>query len=93
MCEGAYLFCLTGELHTELADGRKFTLTAGASDQVADSAEPHRSHTEQGATLFIVDSRALIVPAHHPGSNLVGVLGVLSRNVRLVVCYSSVFSV
>ena len=36
-------------------DGRKFTLTPGMSYQVADNAEPHRSYTEQGARLFIVD--------------------------------------
>ncbi len=53
--KGHILFCLEGELHTELADGRKFTLTAGTSYQVADNAEPHRSFTDGGATLFIVD--------------------------------------
>jgi hypothetical protein len=42
-------------LHTELKDGRKFTLTPGMSYQVADDAEPHRSNTEVGAKLFIVD--------------------------------------
>jgi hypothetical protein len=53
--KGHILFCLEGELHTELADGRKFILTAGTSYQVADNAEPHRSHTHTGAKLFIVD--------------------------------------
>jgi len=53
--KGHVLLCLSGELHTELADGRHFTLTPGMSYQVADSAEPHRSHTQTGATLFIVD--------------------------------------
>ena len=55
-CEkGHVLFCLAGELHTELADGRHFTLTPGMSYQVADHAEPHRSTAPHGATLFIVD--------------------------------------
>ena len=55
-CEkGHILLCLEGELHTELADGRKFVLTPGVSYQVADNAEPHRSSTETGAKLFIVD--------------------------------------
>ena len=55
-CEkGHVLLCLDGELRTELADGRVFTLHAGMSYQVADGAEPHRSSTESGATLFIVD--------------------------------------
>jgi hypothetical protein len=55
-CEkGHILLCLTGELTTELADGRIFVLKPGMSYQVADGAEPHRSSTETGATLFIVD--------------------------------------
>jgi hypothetical protein len=55
-CEkGHVLLCLQGELHTELEDGRTFSLTAGMSYQVADHAEPHRSSTRAGATLFIVD--------------------------------------
>jgi len=53
--KGHILLCLKGELHTELADGRTFTLTPGVSYQVADDAEPHRSSTKTGATLFIVD--------------------------------------
>jgi mannose-6-phosphate isomerase class I len=53
--KGHILLCLEGELHTELADGRTFTLHPGMSYQVADNAEPHRSTTAQGAKLFIVD--------------------------------------
>jgi hypothetical protein len=53
--KGHVLLCIDGKLHTELEDGRKFTLTAGMSYQVADNVEPHRSFTEVGATLFIVD--------------------------------------
>jgi hypothetical protein len=53
--KGHILFCLSGELHTELADGRRFVLTPGVSYQVADNAEPHRSSTSAGAKLFIVD--------------------------------------
>ena len=53
--KGHILLCTEGELHTELEDGRKFTLRAGMSYQVADNAEPHRSFTEVGAKLFIVD--------------------------------------
>ena len=55
-CEkGHVVLCLAGELHTELGDGRRVVLTAGMSFQVADGAEPHRSCTPSGATLFIVD--------------------------------------
>jgi quercetin dioxygenase-like cupin family protein len=53
--KGHVLFCLEGELTTELEDGRIFTLTPGMSYQVADNAEPHRSSTINGAKLFIVD--------------------------------------
>ena len=53
--KGHILFCLEGELHTELDDGRTFTLKAGMSYQVADQAEAHRSSTAFGAKLFIVD--------------------------------------
>jgi hypothetical protein len=53
--KGHILLCLEGMLGTELKDGRQFTLTPGMSYQVADGAEPHRSFTEVGAKLFIVD--------------------------------------
>jgi hypothetical protein len=53
--KGHILLCMEGELHTELEDGRRFTLKAGMSYQVGDDAEAHRSHTAVGAKLFIVD--------------------------------------
>ena len=53
--KGHILLCLEGELHTELQDGRRFTLRPGLSYQVADGAEPHRSSTIIGARLFIID--------------------------------------
>ena len=55
-CEkGHILLCLDGELHTALADGRTFVLTAGMSYQVADGDAPHQSSSPAGARLFIVD--------------------------------------
>jgi quercetin dioxygenase-like cupin family protein len=55
-CErGHVLYVLEGELVTELKDGRTFTLKAGMSYQVGDEQEPHRSHTDVGAKLFVVD--------------------------------------
>jgi hypothetical protein len=53
--KGHFLLCLEGELDTELADGRRFTLLPGMTYQVADGAEPHRSSTRTGARLYIVD--------------------------------------
>lgn len=53
---GHVLFVLEGTLHTELRDGRRFVLTPGMSYQVSDFGDaPHRSSTETGAKLFIVD--------------------------------------
>ena len=55
-CEkGHILFCVDGQLDTELTDGRTFTLKPGMSYQVADGADAHRSRTDKGARLFIVD--------------------------------------
>ena len=55
-CErGHILYVLEGELVTELKDGRSFKLKAGMSYQVGDEQEPHRSHTDVGARLFVVD--------------------------------------
>jgi len=56
--KGHIVYCLAGELRTELRDGRAFTLTPGMSYHVADTergGEEHRSSTETGARLFIVD--------------------------------------
>ena len=53
--KGHILLVLDGTIETELADGRRVTLTPGMSYQVADAAEAHRSATAAGARLFIVD--------------------------------------
>ena len=53
--KGHFLLCLEGELETELADGRRFTLRPGMSYHVADGAEPHRSATQVGAKLYVID--------------------------------------
>jgi len=53
---GHILLVLEGELHSELQDGRRITLTPGMSYQVSDNGDAaHRSVTETGAKLFIVD--------------------------------------
>jgi hypothetical protein len=53
--KGHVLLCLEGELETELADGRSFTLRPGMSYQVGDGDPPHRSASKMGAKLFVVD--------------------------------------
>ena len=53
--KGHILLCLEGELHTELADGRRVTLKPGMTYQVADGDMAHRSRTTVATRLFIVD--------------------------------------
>jgi len=53
--KGHIILCMEGELHTELADGRTVLLKPGMSYLVVDDVAPHRSFTETGAKLFIVD--------------------------------------
>jgi quercetin dioxygenase-like cupin family protein len=53
--KGHIIFCLEGELETELEDGRTFTIKPGMSYQVGDNDATHRSATKIGAKLFIVD--------------------------------------
>jgi len=53
---GHILYVLEGELITELRDGRRYRLTAGMSYVVSNSGDAaHRSSTDIGAKLFIVD--------------------------------------
>lgn len=53
---GHILFVVSGELETELRDGRRVTLAPGMSYQVSTHGDAaHRSATRTGATLFIVD--------------------------------------
>ena len=52
---GHVLLVLEGELFTEVEGGESVTLRAGMSYQVADDTAPHRSRTQTGAKLFIVD--------------------------------------
>ena len=52
---GHVLLVLDGTLRTELDDGRVVLLTAGESYSVSTDMEAHRSSTQTGARLFIVD--------------------------------------
>jgi quercetin dioxygenase-like cupin family protein len=52
---GHILLVLEGTLTTELGNGEIVTLNAGSSYQVGDDTEPHRSSTQEGARLFVVD--------------------------------------
>ena len=53
--KGHIILCLEGEMNTELDDGRTMNLSAGMTYFVGDDCEAHRSSTENGCKLFIVD--------------------------------------
>jgi len=53
--KGHVILVLDGEMTTELDDGRKFVTKKGCSYQVADNDGAHRTFTETGVKLFIVD--------------------------------------
>lgn len=53
--KGHVIYLLEGEMTTELNDGRQFVTRAGCSYQVDDHSGSHRTYTENGAKLFIVD--------------------------------------
>jgi len=53
--KGHVIYCLEGEMETELEDGRKFILSKGMTYHVGDDCEAHRSSTKSGCKLFIVD--------------------------------------
>lgn len=55
-CEkGHIIYCISGEMTSELGDGSTVVLKEGMSYQVTDGASSHRSTTDIGAKLFIID--------------------------------------
>ena len=59
-CEkGHIIYCIEGEMTTELSDGKKFTLTKGMNYQVSDGLSSHRTYSKEGVELFIVDGAFL----------------------------------
>ena len=53
--KGHILYCVDGEMDTELEDGRVFKLSKGMCYFVGDNCEAHRSSTKNGCKLFMVD--------------------------------------
>ena len=53
--KGHIIYCVEGEMETELQDGRKFPLREGMMYTVGDNTDAHKSSTAEGCTLFIVD--------------------------------------
>jgi quercetin dioxygenase-like cupin family protein len=53
--KGHIVYCLEGSFTTELQNGESFHLTKGMSYIVSDELSSHRSVTENGVKLLIVD--------------------------------------
>lgn len=53
--KGHIIYCVEGEMDTELADGSIKKLTKGMSYQVSDELSSHRTSSVNGVKLFIVD--------------------------------------
>jgi hypothetical protein len=53
--KGHAVFVLEGSFQSELIDGRKFNLSKGMCYLVADKTDEHKSYTETGVKLLIVD--------------------------------------
>ena len=53
--KGHIIYCINGEMETELKDGRKYTLKQGMTYHVGDNSDDHRSSSVNGCKLFIVD--------------------------------------
>lgn len=53
--KGHLVFCLDGEMTTELSTGEHFTMTKGMSYHVSDNLSSHRSFSKNGVKLWIID--------------------------------------
>lgn len=57
--KGHIVYCLEGELISELSTGEKNKLTKGVSYVVSDELSSHRSSSETGTKLLIIDGNFL----------------------------------
>lgn len=53
--KGHIIFCVEGEMISELQDGTKHILSKGMSYIVSDNLSSHRSTSSNGVKLFIID--------------------------------------
>lgn len=53
--KGHIIYCIEGEMDTELADGTIVKLTKGMTYQVSDELSSHRTSSVNGVKLFILD--------------------------------------
>lgn len=57
--KGHIIYCIEGEMTTELPDGQTFKMSQGMSYQVSDDLSSHRTWSKDGVKLFIVDGSFL----------------------------------
>ncbi|MCW8849408.1 MAG: DHCW motif cupin fold protein [Melioribacteraceae bacterium] len=57
--KGHIVHCLNGKFVSELEDGKNFVLTKGMTYVVSDELSSHRSVTEKGVKLLIIDGSFL----------------------------------
>jgi quercetin dioxygenase-like cupin family protein len=70
-CEAGHIvYCIEGEMISELSDGRSFIISKGMSYQVSDKVSQHRSHSKEGVKLLIVDGNFLKPKPNELLSNL-----------------------
>lgn len=61
--KGHIVHCLEGEFTSELQDGRTVHLTKGQTYVVSDDQSSHRSKTEKGVIMLIIDGEFLQTPS------------------------------
>jgi hypothetical protein len=57
--KGHIIYCIEGEMVSELLDGSKHTLYKGSSYVVSDNMSSHRSFSKDGVKLMIIDGAFL----------------------------------
>ncbi len=57
--KGHIIYCIEGEMTTELENGEKHSMTAGMTYQVSDELSSHKSYSKNGVKLFIMDGAFL----------------------------------
>ena len=53
--KGHIVYCIDGEMESELSNGEKYLLKKGMTYQVSDDVSSHRSYSEKGVKLLIID--------------------------------------
>lgn len=53
--KGHIIFCVEGEMETELQDGSKHMLSKGLLYTVGDNSDAHRTYSKNGCVILIVD--------------------------------------